>query len=703
VKLKAQFFIFMSLVLLLFVSAVWIYADRLQERINEKWGERFVKKQVIFDKNRTLLPIMREVALAKKMAEDPEILQMARNENDPVSVQKGIDALEYYRLKFADRSYFAAFAKSRHYYFNDYSNQYTGKQLGYTLSPSDKNDQWFFKALMVNEAYQINVNKDTIMGTTKVWINFLLRDGNQTLGIVGTGLDLGQFLKESVGIEQDGVRNLFINREMAIQLERDTNLIDYASIAKKKGEHRTLGVLLHREEDVKAIQNVMNEIGTLANADQIRTLWIDFEGKKQLLGIAYLHELNWFSLTLIDSQELSLVNSLYSVPILIVLLSVFFLAIGFVLNQLFLNPLNRLKAVIVSTEKDEYRINPPIVGKGEIAELSQAFRQMVALVRENNAVMEEKIRLRTHEVEQSEQKLNTILESVDAYIYIKDAHYRYVYVNKQVREFFGKEARAIIGKEDDEFFDNTTVSHIRINDRKVIEEGLKVVEEEVNTSSDGKIVRAFLSTKLPLLDDEGKVYALCGISTDITERKKAEEIIRNMAFYDTLTGLPNRRMLDDRLSVLMANGKRSGKYGALMFLDMDHFKELNDTWGHKAGDALLIAAAERMLSCVRESDTVARLGGDEFIVAMGELDADEDVSKELALKLARKILESVNRPYAICIDEGSMETIEYRCSVSIGVTLFGKEDHESEKVLQRADHAMYEAKEEGRNGVVFRT
>ncbi len=140
-----------------------------------------------------------------------------------------------------------------------------------------------------------------------------------------------------------------------------------------------------------------------------------------------------------------------------------------------------------------------------------------------------------------------------------------------------------------------------------------------------------------------------------------------------------------------------------MFLDMDHFKELNDTWGHKAGDALLIAAAERMLSCVRESDTVARLGGDEFIVAMGELDADEDVSKELALKLARKILESVNRPYAICIDEGSMETIEYRCSVSIGVTLFGKEDHESEKVLQRADHAMYEAKEEGRNGVVFRT
>ncbi|MDD4883486.1 sensor domain-containing diguanylate cyclase, partial [Sulfuricurvum sp.] len=250
---------------------------------------------------------------------------------------------------------------------------------------------------------------------------------------------------------------------------------------------------------------------------------------------------------------------------------------------------------------------------------------------------------------------------------------------------------------------NTTVSHIRINDRKVIEEGLKVVEEEVNTSSDGKIVRAFLSTKLPLLDDEGKVYALCGISTDITERKKAEEIIRNMAFYDTLTGLPNRRMLDDRLSVLMANGKRSGKYGALMFLDMDHFKELNDTWGHKAGDALLIAAAERMLSCVRESDTVARLGGDEFIVAMGELDADEDVSKELALKLARKILESVNRPYAICIDEGSMETIEYRCSVSIGVTLFGKEDHESEKVLQRADHAMYEAKEEGRNGVVFRT
>ena len=189
------------------------------------------------------------------------------------------------------------------------------------------------------------------------------------------------------------------------------------------------------------------------------------------------------------------------------------------------------------------------------------------------------------------------------------------------------------------------------------------------------------------------------IYLDITERKQMEERIRQLAFYDPLTKLANRRLLDDRLSQAVAANKRSGCYGALMFLDLDKFKPLNDTHGHAVGDLLLTEAADRLKRCVREMDTVARFGGDEFVAMISELYMDKAESSSKARIVAEKIRSSLSEPYRLTVRrEGKPdEVIVHHCTVSIGVALFVDHQTPQDEIFKWADAAMYQAKEEGRN------
>lgn len=197
--------------------------------------------------------------------------------------------------------------------------------------------------------------------------------------------------------------------------------------------------------------------------------------------------------------------------------------------------------------------------------------------------------------------------------------------------------------------------------------------------------------------------AVLGWFYDITERKLMEDKIQQQAFYDTLTRLPNRRLLDDRLSQTRSASKRSGYFGALMFLDLDNFKPINDIYGHGAGDLLLIEAANRLKICVREMDTVARFGGDEFVVILSELNADKAESKSQAALVAEKIRATLSEPYLLTIrDERQADIhVEHRCTASIGVVLFVRNEVSQEDLIEMADTAMYQAKKAGRNQIRF--
>ncbi len=191
---------------------------------------------------------------------------------------------------------------------------------------------------------------------------------------------------------------------------------------------------------------------------------------------------------------------------------------------------------------------------------------------------------------------------------------------------------------------------------------------------------------------------------DITERKQLEEQVRHLAFYDPLTGLPNRRLLCDRLHQAMELSNRNGRYCALVILDLDNFKPLNDTHGHAWGDLLLVAVAQRLKACVRTADTVSRFGGDEFVVLIGELYEDKAESAAQARLIAEKIRHTLGIRHLLTHQPEDGEegcTIEHRCTASIGVALFFGHEASQDRIMQRADSAMYQAKHAGRNQISF--
>jgi diguanylate cyclase (GGDEF)-like protein/PAS domain S-box-containing protein len=197
-----------------------------------------------------------------------------------------------------------------------------------------------------------------------------------------------------------------------------------------------------------------------------------------------------------------------------------------------------------------------------------------------------------------------------------------------------------------------------------------------------------------VLDSEGRPESVCAIKTDITQRKAAELEIKHLAFYDALTMLPNRLLLMERLRHALAATVRTQREGALLFIDLDNFKTLNDTLGHHVGDLLLQQVGTRLSGSVREVDTVARLGGDEFVVMLESLSEDSIDAAEQAREVGEKILTALNQPFEFA-------GYEHHSTPSIGITLFGDHRNDVAELLKRADLAMYQAKAAGRNTLRF--
>ena len=230
--------------------------------------------------------------------------------------------------------------------------------------------------------------------------------------------------------------------------------------------------------------------------------------------------------------------------------------------------------------------------------------------------------------------------------------------------------------------------------RKVLESHQTFRNFEVQRRlQDGSVTWASISGT-PITDSDGKFLGYRGIGRDVTAQKQHEDEIVRLAFYDPLTGLPNRRLLLDRLAKALVTSGRSQTRGALLFIDLDNFKDLNDTMGHDVGDQLLEKVANRLSLCVRQGDTVARFGGDEFVVMLEDLNADVGGAVDQVKTVSEKILETLNLPFEL---RGRV----HFSTPSIGMTLFSGQHQSVDDLLKRADLAMYQAKEAGRNTMRF--
>ncbi len=331
-------------------------------------------------------------------------------------------------------------------------------------------------------------------------------------------------------------------------------------------------------------------------------------------------------------------------------------------------------------------------GTDEFSELAQSVNAMTEKLQQLTQGLEETVRERTAELRQSESHLRAIVESEPECIKIVDAQGLLTQMNPaglamieadSLEQVLGRDVKTLLAPEYREAF-------AAMHQGVLAGESLHM-EFEVLGLKGG---RRWLETHAAPLLVNGQPVQLA-ITRDITTRKQAEEEVHSLAFSDFLTSLPNRRLLMDRLEQAMVGAVRHGQQGALLFVDMDDFKRLNDSMGHDKGDQLLKQIAQRVLTCVREGDTVARLGGDEFVVLLEDLDKSHKEAAKQAETVARKIHNALRQPY-------QLDSHGYHSTASIGITLFGGAQRESiEEPLKRAELAMYKAKAVGRDNLRF--
>jgi diguanylate cyclase (GGDEF)-like protein/PAS domain S-box-containing protein len=314
-----------------------------------------------------------------------------------------------------------------------------------------------------------------------------------------------------------------------------------------------------------------------------------------------------------------------------------------------------------------------------------------------------KAALRKEKLQQTEQLMTSIVNTIPAMVFVKRADdLRFEIFNPAGEDLLGYRAEDLLGKNDYDFFPKDQADFFTAEDRKVLasETALEIPEEVINTASGEQ--RVLHTRKIAVRAPDGRALYLLGVSLDITASKASEEQIKTLAFFDPLTHLPNRRLMSDRLGQNMAASNRSGKRGALMMIDLDNFKSLNDSMGHELGDQLLIEVARRLTGCLREGDTVARQGGDEFVVILKGLHETEQALLDVE-QVVNKIQQQLRCPYVLQIhqSDGSVQEHIHYCTSSIGLTLFRGSGVNEDELIKRADTAMYQAKRAGRDTYRF--
>jgi diguanylate cyclase (GGDEF)-like protein/PAS domain S-box-containing protein len=300
-----------------------------------------------------------------------------------------------------------------------------------------------------------------------------------------------------------------------------------------------------------------------------------------------------------------------------------------------------------------------------------------------------KLRQEEEALHASEQQISLILNSLSDLVWLKNNKGVYLNCNPMFERFFGASKTEIIGKTDYDFVDAEIADSFRQHDIKAMEVDHPLINEKWITFADGGHSALMETTKTALKKEDGTIVGVLGIGHDITARKKSENTNRTMAITDSLTGLANRAQFEQRLLQSIELAKRENKPLALMMLDLDKFKPVNDTYGHPVGDVVLRAVATTLTKLTRETDVVARFGGDEFAILVVHPEGKVGV-----VQSAQRIINEIRKPMLV---EGHDITI----GISIGISLYPEDANTESELIKNSDLALYEVKEQGRGSFLF--
>jgi len=541
--------------------ASWLAYRELSDDIIERWGQQVAEIQVRYDSARLLQSLEREIGLARQMADSSTLVNWATSPEDQALQSDAIREMESFRSNFRDNSYFVALRDSRRYYYNNANNEFANDQFRYILDPDKPEDAWFFQLIEEGRNFHLNVNPDTELGVTKLWIDVLMRDEeDRIVGMVGTGLDLDAFLQDIVDIDQEGITTLFVDYNGAIQLYRDRNYIDFASIIKPEGQKSTVDLLFDNPEDKQKVLGMLQLLKNRGGATgAVESSFVTVDGRKHLAGVAFLPAIGWFEITLLDLETLLPRSYLWPlVAVFLTSLLVTLILFHLIIRSRILKPLVSLESAVEKVRGGSFALPHLEKPDNEIGRLASHFETMTDTLEHSTRELERKVAQRTDE-------------------------------------------------------------------------------------------------------------------------------LNRLARIDALTGLKNRRGLDEALDEEIQRAKRQNTGFGLIWLDIDHFKAINDELGHQAGDDILCRVALWLKAGVRPYDHPGRWGGDEFVVVLSPCDEDT------LCQIAARIRETIERD---SIRTGTPVT------VSVGGYLCQPGD-DVDTILRQADQALYRVKQQGRNKVLI--
>jgi diguanylate cyclase (GGDEF)-like protein len=559
-SLRARFLLLILLIFLGGAATAWGVIATLNQGIVATLGSWFAEKAVLYEKSKVLQLLLREVVLSQKMASSPVLKAWVRNENDPAVKARALAELEDYRRFFRSGSYFFAIARSGNYYFSD-GNTAAPARPRYTLDRAIPKDAWFYETLSQVDDHQLNVDTDRVLKVTRVWVNTVLKLDGQAQAVIGTGVDLSDFIASVIRSGTPGVTNMLLDARGAIQAHPDVSIIDFASIAKAR-RLEAQSTIYNLIDDPVQRDTVRAALERLVAGDaQTETLEILIQGKRHIAGLTYLPDIKWFLATLTHPEAAATAYPTAIAVAVVAALGITLLLAGLAFHRIVLRRLSALSAAARAIAGGNYSVELPRAGNDELGSLIRSFSEVRKRIADHTSELEREVAERT-------------------------------------------------------------------------------------------------------------------------------AVLERIAYADFLTGLLNRRGIIERIEVEKNRLSRQGRNLGMLMLDLDHFKRVNDTFGHDLGDRVLAQVANTIRGVMRSYDVCGRWGGEEFLVIVTDVGSAE----ELALT-AEKLREAIKANPVV--EDGAPMVV----TVSIGAYL-AQPDEDIDSMIKKADEALYEAKAAGRDRVV---